>query len=516
MSKAFTPDHARVMRNTALLYFRMALMMCINLYTSRVVLQVLGVEDYGIFYVVWGLAYILNFINSSMTASTQRFLNFELGTGNKQRLHEIFITSVHIHFIISLLLILLSETGGLWFLTEKMVIPDERRTAAMWCFQLSIVTAVAEVMSCPYQSVIIAREKMSAFAYISILDAFLKLAIVGMLLFTGYDRLIVYAILYTCEKLLIRLVYNIYCKRHFEESRYQWFYEKDLFRKMLSFAGWSMLGNLSYVLYTQGPNMLLNVFFGPIANAAQAAASQAKNAVNQFSRNFQVAINPQITKSYAAEQLQEMHLLIFRGSRLTFCLLLMLCLPLAVEASMVLNLWLKEVPEGTAVFLQILLVILIVEQMSSPLVTAIAATGNIKKYQIFSNGIKIFIVPVAYIVLKMGGAPWTVFVVYLLITVLAFIATIRIVLPQIYMNMKDYALHVLKPCSLVLLLSLITPALMKQLTDRGIGLSLLTIAITVISTGALCYTIGLDKGMRVMIKEKVYKLIRKKYRKTEK
>ena len=333
---SYKADHGRVMRNTALLYFRMALMMCINLYTSRVVLQVLGVEDYGIFYVVWGIAYILNFINSSMTTSTQRFLNFELGTGNKQRLHEIFITSIHIHFIISLLLILLSETGGIWFLTEKMVIPEERRTAAMWCFQLSIVTAVAEVMSCPYQSVIIAREKMSAFAYISILDAFLKLAIVGMLLLTGYDRLIIYAILYTCEKLLIRLVYNIYCKRHFEESHYQWFYEKDLFRKMLSFAGWSMLGNLSYVLNTQGLNMLLNVFFGPVANAAQAAASQAKNAVYQFSRNFQIAINPQITKSYASGQLKEMHLLFFRGSRLTFCLLLMLCLPLAVETPMVL------------------------------------------------------------------------------------------------------------------------------------------------------------------------------------
>ncbi len=228
---SYKADHGRVMRNTALLYFRMALMMCINLYTSRVVLQVLGVEDYGIFYVVWGLVYILNFLNNSMTASTQRFLTFELGTGNKKRLHEVFITSVHIHLIISLFLILISETGGIWFLMEKMVIPEERMTAAMWCFQLSLVTAVAEVMSCPYQSVIIAREKMSAFAYISILDAFLKLAIVGMLLLTGYDRLIVYAILYTCEKLLIRLVYNIYCKRHFEESRYQWFYEKRSFQE---------------------------------------------------------------------------------------------------------------------------------------------------------------------------------------------------------------------------------------------------------------------------------------------
>lgn len=510
MAKAFTPDHGRVMRNTALLYFRMALMMCINLYTSRVVLQVLGVEDYGIFYVVWGIAYILNFINSSMTATTQRFLTFELGTGNKQRLHEIFITSVHIHFIISLFLILLSETGGVWFLTEKMVIPDERRTAAMWCFQLSIVTAVAEVMSCPYQSVIIAREKMSAFAYISILDAFLKLAIVGMLLLSGYDRLIVYAILYTCEKLLIRLVYNIYCKRHFEESSYEWFYEKDLFRRMLSFAGWSMLGNLAYVLYTQGLNMLLNVFFGPVANAAQAAASQARNAIGQFSRNFQMAINPQITKSYASEQLHEMHLLIFRGSRLTFCLLLILCLPLMVEAPMVLGLWLKEVPEGTADFLRLLLVVLIVQQMSSPLIAAIQATGHIKNFQIISGGLMILVVPVAYVVLKMGGAPWTVFATYLLISILAYITTIRIVMPQIHMSVKDYALHVLKPCLFVLLLSLIVPAIMMQLTDTGIWLSLLTIAITVISTGVLCYTIGLDKDIRVMIKEKIYKMIKKK------
>lgn len=503
---SYKADHGRVMRNTALLYFRMALMMCINLYTSRVVLQVLGVEDYGIFYVVWGIAYILNFINSSMTTSTQRFLNFELGTGNKQRLHEIFITSIHIHFIISLLLILLSETGGIWFLTEKMVIPEERRTAAMWCFQLSIVTAVAEVMSCPYQSVIIAREKMSAFAYISILDAFLKLAIVGMLLLTGYDRLIIYAILYTCEKLLIRLVYNIYCKRHFEESHYQWFYEKDLFRKMLSFAGWSMLGNLSYVLNTQGLNMLLNVFFGPVANAAQAAASQAKNAVYQFSRNFQIAINPQITKSYASGQLKEMHLLFFRGSRLTFCLLLMLCLPLAVETPMVLKLWLKEVPEGAAGFLRLLLIILIVNQMSNSLEATIDATGNIKKYQTFSNGIKIFIVPAAYIVLKMGGAPWTVFVVYLVISILAYIATIRIVLPQIQMELKDYSLHVLRPCACVLFLSLITPVIMKQLTGSGLLFSLLTIAITVVITGVLCFTLGIDKEMRSLIIIKIRKI----------
>ena len=509
MAEAFAPNHKRVMRNTALLYFRMALMMCINLYTSRVVLQVLGIEDYGIFYVVWGIVFIFGFINDSMTASTQRFLTFELGSGNKQRLHEVFITSVHIHFIISLIVIFLSETAGLWFVTEKMVIPDERQSAAMWCYQLSIVTAVAEVMSCPYQSDIIAREKMSAFAYISIVDAVLKLAIVGMLLITDYDRLILYAILYTCEKLLIRLIYNLYCTRHFEESRYKWFHDKELFKNMSTFAGWSMFGNLAYVLYTQGPNMLLNMFFGPVANAAQAAASHAQNAIGQFSRNFQMAINPQITKSYASEQLEEMHLLIYRGSRLTFCLLLLLCLPLIVEAPMVLGLWLKEVPEGTVAFLRFLLLILLVQQMASPLITSIAATGKIKKYEMITGGLMLTIVPIAYVVLRMGGYPWTVFAVYLFITMLTFGATLHITLPAVKLCLKSYSANVLKPCAIVLLLSLIVPAALKMQTGTSLLLSFLTIAATVASTAILCYNIGLDKGMRDLIREKVLKTLGK-------
>ena len=507
---SYKADHGRVMRNTALLYFRMALMMCINLYTSRVVLQVLGVEDYGIFYVVWGIVFIFGFINDSMNASTQRFLTFELGTGNKKRLHEVFITSVHIHFIVSLIIVFLSETGGLWFILEKMVIPDGRLSAVIWCFQLSIITTVAEVMSCPYQAAIIAHEKMSAFAYISILDAFLKLAIVGMLLLTGYDRLIVYAILYTGEKLLIRVVYNLYCTRHFEESRYQWFYEKALFKKMSLFAGWSMFGNLAYVLYTQGPNMLLNVFFGPVANAAQAAASQAQTAVGNFSRNFQVAINPQITKTFASKQLEEMHLLIFRGSRLTFCLLLLLCLPLIVEAPMVLDLWLKEVPEGTVVFLRFLLVILLVQQTASPLIAAIGATGKIKKYEMTTGGLMLTIVPAAYVVLRMGGEPWSVFAVYLCIVILTYIATLYLTLPPIKLKLGEYVSNVLRPCFIVMVISLIVPITLKLLTGYGLLFSILNIAVTVIATSILCYTIGIDKEMRVMIKEKLLKIIKRK------
>ncbi len=507
MPKAFVPNHARIMRNTVILYIRMALMMCIGLYTSRVILLALGIEDYGVFSVVWGLVEIFGFINGGMTASTQRFLTFEMGSGNKRRLQEVFITSMNIHIIISLIIFVLSETGGLWFLTEKMVIPDERRTAAMWCFQLSVVTTILEIMSCPYQSVIIAREKISAFAYISILEAILKLAIVGMVLLTDHDRLIIYAILYACGKFLIRLIYNSYCTRHFEESRYKWFFDKALLKKMISFAGWNILGNLFHALNNQGLSLLLNVFFGPIVNAAQAVANQVQHIIRRFSRNFIIAYNPQITKSYASGQLKEMHLLIFRGSRLSFCLLLILCLPLMVEAPMVLDLWLKEVPKGTVNFLRLLLIILIVYDSTYPLYAAISATGEVRKYQLTNGVIMISVLPISFLILKMGGAPWSVYAVTLVFAIIATIATLNIVLEKIHMEFKDYFHHALKPCIIVLLLSLITPYLMKEFTDSGLLNSILTIATTVVSTGILSYMIGLDREMRIIIKERILKKI---------
>jgi O-antigen/teichoic acid export membrane protein len=245
--------------------------------------------------------------------------------------------------------------------------------------------------------------------------------------------------------------------------------------------------------------MLLNVFFGPVANAAQAAANQAQGAIGQFSRNFQVAINPQITKSYASEQLKEMHLLIFRGSRLTFCLLLMLCLPLMIEASMVLGLWLKEVPEGTAVFLRFLLVILLVQQTASPLVTAIAATGKIKKYQMITGGLMLTIVPIAYAVLKLGGAPWSVFAVYLVIAILAFVLAVYIALPMIEMRAKDYLTMAVKPCFWVLSLSIVPPIAMKMMGQTGLLFSLLTIAVTIIGTLLASYTAGVTREEKQLI-----------------
>ena len=505
----YTPDNSRLMKNTILLYFRMVLMMCINLYTSRIVLHTLGVEDYGIYNVVGGVVVMFSFLNESMTASTQRFLSFELGAGNQKRLHEVFVTSLHIHLIIALIVVALSETLGLWFVMEKMVIPPERMTAALWCYQLSIFTAVLTVLSYPYISAIIAYEKMSSFAYIAILDAILKLLLVYLLLVFSYDRLILYAILYAGEKFLIRMVYNIYCVRHFEACRYRFVFRKSLFKDMASFAGWSMFGNLAYICYNEGLNMLLNVFFGPVVNAARAVAVQAKGAVGNLAENFRLAINPQITKTYASGQLEETHRLVYKGSKLSFCLLLIVCLPLIFETPMVLGLWLKEVPEGSVVFLRLLLVILIIQQYQSPLITAVGATGKIKKYEMVVIGILLTIIPIAYIVLKLGGQPLSVFVVYLIVVVISYIAILMIVLPIIRLSFLDYVRFAVKPCVKVFLLSLIVPIAMKLLTNPGLVISILTIILMVISTALTSFKLGLDVEERNLVLSKIRK-IRKK------
>jgi O-antigen/teichoic acid export membrane protein len=503
MAKAYTPDGARLAKNTVLLYFRMFLMMCINLYTSRIVLHTLGVEDYGIYNVVGGVVVMLEFINDSMTASTQRFLSFELGTGNKQKLREVFATSINIHLIISLIIVLLGETVGLWFLHEKMVIPPERMVAAEWCFQLSIFTSVLKVLSYPYISAIIAHEKMSSFAYIAILDAVLKLVLVYLLLVFDYDRLIFFAILYAAEKLFIRMVYNIYCVRNFDECKYRWTFRKDLFKEMASFAGWKMWGELAVAFYTQGLDVLLNVFFGPVINAARAAASYAQIAVGSFASNFQTAINPQIMKTYASEQLKETHQLIFRGSRLTFCLLLTICLPLIVETPAVLGIWLKEVPDGSVTFLRLLLVILMIRQSTSVLVTTVSATGNIKKYETTMGILMLTILPVSYMVLKMGGAPSSVFIVYLAIAVIGYFVSLYIILPLIKLSLRDYIRFSVTRCVLVLLLSFIVPILFKSLMNKSLLFSVLNIILTVICTCGISFVFGLELSERRAIMCKV-------------
>lgn len=311
-------NNKRIAKNTLLLYIRMLFIMVVSLYTSRIVLATLGISDYGIYNVVGGIVIMLSFLNGAMSSATQRYLTFELGKGNFSRFQSVFSTTIQIHVLLSLCIILLAETIGLWFLLNKMQIPVNRLTASIWVYQCSIITAVISIMSVPYNAAVIAHERMSAFAYISVLEVALKLIIVILLPMINCDRLITYSLLIMLVQLLIRLCYSIYCNRHIKEAKYKHRYERNLMKEIFSFAGWSFVGHFASVMHTQGVNVLLNMFFGPIVNAARGIAVQVQMAVFQFCGNFQTALNPQITKTYAQGDLESMNRLIYRSTRFSF------------------------------------------------------------------------------------------------------------------------------------------------------------------------------------------------------
>lgn len=506
-------NNKRIAKNTILLYFRMMFMMAVSLYTSRVVLNTLGIEDYGIYNVVGGVVAMFGFLNAAMTTSTQRYITYELGKGNQDRLKQVFSTSVNIHILISFVVVILTETIGIWFLNEKMVIPAERMTAAMWVFQLSILTTVIAIMSYPYNAAIVAHERMSAFAYISVLEVILKLAVVYMLTIWDIDKLILYAVLIASIQLAIRFCYSGYCAKHFPETKYQLYFDKPLFKEMLGFAGWNLWGNLAAILFTQGVNMLLNVFFGPVVNAARAVAVQVQGTIHQFSSNFQMALNPQITKTYAAGQINDMHRLIYRSSKFTFFLLFILCLPVAVEAPIILELWLKTVPNYTVIFLRIMIATMIIDATANPLMVSAAATGKVKVYQSVIGGILLAILPIAYVVLKMGGAPWTVFVVHFFVCCVAYITRLFIIRPLIQLSITTFVKEVIFRCLLVVFAAAIIPLALHIILSESLFNAICVILISVITASLCSFYLGLDKHEREVIIAKVHVITDKILRK---
>lgn len=495
-------NNKRIAKNTLLLYCRMLFMMLVSLYTSRVVLGILGVEDYGIYNVVGGVVAMFGFINGAMATSTQRYLTFELGRGDLQCLHKVFCTSIIIHALIALLIVFLAETVGLWFFYHKMIIPEARMEAAMWVYQSSILATVVMIMSVPYNATIIAHERMSAFAYISVIEVVLKLLIVYLLQVGSVDKLILYALLILVVQLGIRMVYGIYCSRHFQETRFRWFWEKTLFREMLAFAGWNLWGNCAGAAFTQGVNLLLNMFFGPVVNAARGIAVQVQAAISQFSINFQTAMNPQITKSYAVHEYGYMHGLIFRSSKFTFYLLLLLSLPVMLETDAILRLWLGTVPEYTVVFIRLMLCVTIIDSVANPLMVSASATGRVKLYQGVVGGILLSILPLSYIVLKLGGNPASVFVVHLCVCIVAFIVRLYIIRPMIRLSLADYGRHVIVPCLLVTLISLIVPCVVKELLPEGILAFFIICLISLVSVLLTAYRFGLSVSERDFIQSK--------------
>lgn len=501
-------NNKRIAKNTLLLYVRMLFMMAVSLYTSRVVLNTLGVVDYGIYNVVGGVVAMFGFINASMSSATQRFITFALGKGDQENLQKVFSTSLQIHFLIALIIVLLGETLGLWFLNEKMQIPDNRMDAAFWVYQCSVLSTVVMILSVPYNATIIAHEKMSAFAYISILEVVLKLAIVYILWIGSFDKLILYAGLVLAVQVLIRFCYSVYCNKYFAETKYRHIWEKALFKEMTGFAVWSLFGNFSAVLYGQGLNIFLNLFFGPLVNAARAISIQVQSAIQQFVSNFQMALNPQITKTYAQGDLNAMHQLMFRSARFSFFLLFLLSLPVLFETEYILTLWLKIVPDYTIVFLRIIICTSLIYTFSNPLIIANQATGQVKKYQVVCGSILLLILPISYIFLKLGFPPYSVFIVHFIMEMITQLARIIMLRSYIGIRLKDYVKNIYIPAFVVVLISILIPLYVYVSMEPTTLRFLIMCLVCMISVSFVSFFIGLSKSERNFVFSRLFRISR--------
>lgn len=433
----------RLVRNTIMLYVRTLLIVVVSLYTVRVILSTLGVDDYGIYNVVGGVVISLSVVTASLSGASSRFISYAIGKGDSDLLKIYFSAIKLIHWILCGIIFLFGETIGLWFVICKLVIPDNRLFAAILCYQFCLFTSLVSVVSVPYNSMIMGQERMDVYAYISIIEAALKLLIVFLLAYLPYDKLIMYGMLLLLVQISIRLIYNLYCTKIFAESKVKMCYNKELSRKVFTFAGWSFTGQLAYIGYTQGINILMNMFFGPVVNAARGVANQVQNGAGILVKNFQVAVRPQITKCWAQEDMLSMHYLVIMTTKFSYYLTAIMVFPLALFAKPILRIWLTEIPDHSIAFVQIILYTMLIEAFSHALIVSIHAVGDLKKFQILETSVLLLVIPVAYVLLKFFNiTAEQVMIVYIVIQGFAQLVRMYVVLPRISMSIKKYVLGI--------------------------------------------------------------------------
>ena len=405
----------RLARNTLMLYFRMFMLMLIGLFTSRVVLRTLGVDDYGVYNVVGGVVTVFTFLTTSISAAVSRYLAVGLGEGDAGRLRRIFSTGVVIQLGLSLLLVLLVETAGLWWLNHKLVIPEGRLAAARWVLQCSLGVLVVTLLAVPYNAAIIAHERMSAFAVISLVEAALKLGVALLLYVSPFDKLVSYAVLMLAVAVLVRALYGLFCRRHFEETRGGLVYDGALTREMASFAGWSFFGSSAYVFNTQGVNQVVNLFFGVAVNAARGVALQVEGTVKQCVSNFLTALNPQITKAWAAGDKEYCFELVRKGTKYTWLVILAFLVPVLGEAELLLDVWLgpDKVPPHAPAFLRLALVGLLVDLAGNSLHTLVQATGRVKRFYLITGLTSYLGLPLVWLAFKLGAGPAWAYILFI-------------------------------------------------------------------------------------------------------
>lgn len=506
-------NNKRIAKNSIFLSIRMLFVLVIGLYSSRIILQVLGVEDYGVYNVVCGFVSIFSFLNSSMSTGIQRFFNYELGKSGIKGANRVYNMAMLIQLILIVIVLIFSETLGLWYLYNKMVIPEERFFAAFWIYQLSILNFIFIILEVPYKAAILAHEKINFFAFVSIVDVVLKLAIIYLVPLVNGDNLIVYGILFTSVGLLNLLASYIYSKRNFSEIYFCRYLDSTMFKSMLGFSGWNVLGTFSIMMREQGVNLVLNLFFGPIVNAARAIAVQVNSGLLHVVRNITIPVRPQVIQSYASGNIKRTLSLTYSISKLSFLFLYLVAMPVLIEIDYILYFWLGDgFPEHTSGFVVAIVVSSFFHNFYMILSDVAHATGNIRKYQIYSSIMIVLSVPLAYIVLKLDASPEFAMWMTVVSMIAAFFMALKVLRSMAIISIKDYFKEVIAPVLLVVITTIFFPFIPYMFYSSGFNRFLLTILFSSVPIMVSIYFFGLNVTERDLIKGMVLSLIKKKHK----
>lgn len=501
----------RLAVNTITLYVRMLVLMLITLYTSRVILKNLGATDFGIYNVVGGLVVIVGSISSSLTASSNRFIAYALGKESIEIQQKTFSTLLNIHLVLALLTVVLAETIGVWFLETQLVIPSDRMFAARLVFQMTVLSTALLFLSFPYCSLIVAHERMNIYAYITIIDVVLKLIIVLSLEILPYDKLVCYSVLIFLTQILIQIVYVIYCKYSFKECKYQFVLDRKIIKSVSKFTGWIMIGNVSSIIYVQGVNVLLNIFYGPLLNAARAISMQVQSAVLRFTDSFQTALKPQIIKEYAVNNEQRVKSLVIYGTKYSYYLLLVISLPLIIEIDYILDLWLVEAPKYSGILVNLILACCFARCIASPLMLVMQADGKIQKTQICDAIILLLIIPVSYLAYFICEMPpYYIMIIALIFEIINNVVKIKLSISYINSTMSTFFKRVVIPLFNVTFFSSTFPILIHYFyPDSSIVRLFLVVIISLFSVILSCYIFGLDQKEKGIVSNKAKFVLQK-------
>lgn len=493
-------DNKRIARNTFYMYLRMFVNMAVLLYTSRLIIEYLGVSDFGIYNVVGGVVVVFSFISTSMTSSTSRFLSFSLGKKDYQEVDKVFSTTIFLHICLSILVIVLSETIGLWYVNNYLVFPHERISIVHFVFQFSVFNTVFMIMTIPYSSLIMSNERMNVYAFISLFDVFMKLFLTLYLGFTSYDRLLVYACGLMFLGIIVMFLNIVYVRHKKLISIWSIKPDRSIVKQLLSYSGWSLIGNMSSVCNTQGLNLVLNYFFGNIVNAAFGITSRVLSAINSLSGGFQVSLNPQITKSYSAGNLPRHFSLVCNSAKYSFFLIIIIAIPIFFNIDTILRYWLVNYPEETPVFVQLIMLTSIMSTIGNPFGVSVDSTGKIKKMSIIISVLNVSVLPVSIVVLYLFKIPYLSLIVNFVLTFVCQCVKLRETHRLTGMQYKDVFDKALKPIIKVAIPSVIIPYVIYSLLNKGSFLFLcINVVLMVLSISLIIYIIGLSKEERQLV-----------------